>query len=147
LTTRREAYEFACTPENGTFKICNGDYGETDWRGINGIILDDFSRAIFSSAAKMNDYYLKAESSAQRQYTMCHEIGHGFGLPHWVSRSIILRQHTRFWIALHPFSTAVLTHIIVISTSFYLCSGRRLFQPQLGQLHGLHHKSSYQSTT
>jgi hypothetical protein len=37
---------------------------------------------IFASSAKMNDFYLPDNNKAQKQYTMCHEIGHGFGLPH-----------------------------------------------------------------
>jgi hypothetical protein len=30
----------------------------------------------------MNEYYLLNADDFERQYTMCHEIGHGFGLPH-----------------------------------------------------------------
>jgi hypothetical protein len=30
----------------------------------------------------MNDFYLADNNRAQKRYTMCHEIGHGFGLPH-----------------------------------------------------------------
>jgi hypothetical protein len=37
---------------------------------------------IVTSVAKMNEYYLYNAEYANRQYTMCHEIGHGFGLPH-----------------------------------------------------------------
>jgi hypothetical protein len=38
--------------------------------------------AIVNSVAKMNEYYLYNAEYESRQYTMCHEIGHGFGLPH-----------------------------------------------------------------
>ena len=38
---------------------------------------------IFASTAKLNEYYLNFESDAQKLYTCCHELGHGFGLPHW----------------------------------------------------------------
>jgi hypothetical protein len=31
----------------------------------------------------MNEFYLLTESDDQKLYTMCHEMGHGFGLPHW----------------------------------------------------------------
>ena len=63
-------------------KVCNGDYGDTGWRGINELILTDKNQ-IVSSVAKMNEYYLTSSTSAlDKQYTMCHEIGHGFGLPH-----------------------------------------------------------------
>jgi hypothetical protein len=37
---------------------------------------------IQSSVAKMNEYYLNNADYNERLYTMCHEIGHGFGLPH-----------------------------------------------------------------
>ena len=83
ITTRKAEYDFDCEAERGILKVCNGDFGETDWRGINAIVLDDVNRTIFASAAKMNDFFLKKEPDAQKQYTMCHEIGHGFGLPHW----------------------------------------------------------------
>lgn len=69
-----------CSEVNGKLKVCNGDYGETKWRGINQVILSD--GFIISSIAKLNEYYLASADEAQRQYTMCHEIGHGFGLPH-----------------------------------------------------------------
>lgn len=38
---------------------------------------------IYASTAKLNEYYLNFESDAQKLYTACHELGHGFGLPHW----------------------------------------------------------------
>jgi hypothetical protein len=38
---------------------------------------------IFASTAKLNEFYLDFESDAQKLYTCCHELGHGFGLPHW----------------------------------------------------------------
>ena len=37
---------------------------------------------IQSSVAKMNEYYLNNADYNERLYTMCHEVGHGFGLPH-----------------------------------------------------------------
>ena len=30
----------------------------------------------------LNDYYLADASDDLRRYTLCHEIGHSFGLPH-----------------------------------------------------------------
>jgi hypothetical protein len=69
-----------CREVDGAIKVCNGDYGATNWRGINKVLLAN--GWIYSSAARMNEYYFQGEDSAQRQYTMCHELGHGFGLPH-----------------------------------------------------------------
>jgi hypothetical protein len=83
LTTRRADYDFECEPLNGILKVCNGDYGETEWKGLNTVLLDFERKWIYSSTAKMNEFYLSGASSAQRAYTMCHELGHGFGLPHW----------------------------------------------------------------
>jgi hypothetical protein len=70
-----------CQPVRRAMKVCNGDYGPTDWRGVNQIILsNDY---IITSVAKMNDYYLEGTNRAQKLYTMCHELGHGLGLGHF----------------------------------------------------------------
>lgn len=70
-----------CPSVDGAMNVCNGDYGETDWKGINTILMS--SGWITTSSAKMNDHFFVSDSdSDKRQYTMCHEIGHGFGLPH-----------------------------------------------------------------
>lgn len=37
---------------------------------------------IVGSVSKMNEYYLLNAGPDERRYTMCHELGHGFGLPH-----------------------------------------------------------------
>jgi hypothetical protein len=81
LSTSRVAAESVCEPVNGKMKVCNGDYGATGWRGINELILT--GDRIVNSVAKMNEFYLVGSTSSnEKQYTMCHEIGHGFGLPH-----------------------------------------------------------------
>lgn len=72
-----------CTPESDIMKVCNKDYGETGWKGINEILTQ--GKTIVASVAKMNENYLAGNSANMehhKQYTMCHEIGHGFGLPH-----------------------------------------------------------------
>lgn len=82
LSTSQSTPESACEQVDGVMKVCNGDYGETGWRGINELILTSANR-IVSSVAKMNEFYLTSTTSdLDKQYTMCHEIGHGFGLPH-----------------------------------------------------------------
>lgn len=75
-----ESPDYDCDGLRNQMKVCNGDYGSTSWVGINIIILEN--GFISRSSAKMNDFYLSKESQAKKQYTMCHEIGHGFGLPH-----------------------------------------------------------------
>jgi len=69
-------YNFDCDPINFKLRVCNGDYGDTRWRGINKILLQN--GYIFASSARLNEYYFRGGTSDdQRQYTMCHEIGHG----------------------------------------------------------------------
>jgi hypothetical protein len=79
LTTQKFDYDTVCDFEDGIMKVCNLDYGETGWKGINEYTVDG-SNYIVNSRAKMNEYYLSSASAAERQYVMCHEIGHGFGL-------------------------------------------------------------------
>jgi hypothetical protein len=81
LRSKQVAYDFECVMEAGKVKVCNGDYGEVNWRGIN-TALTDGNNYITASAARMNEFYLQHDPEGARQYTMCHEIGHAFGLPH-----------------------------------------------------------------
>ena len=77
-------YDPECSPVRNLLKVCNGDYGSTDWVGVNiALVIDGF---ISSSVAKMNDYHLNSMSDGAKQWTMCHELGHGFGLGHWDER-------------------------------------------------------------
>ena len=59
------------------------NYGDTQWRGLNEVLLSPRQGTIVSSTARLNEFYLNFESDAQKLYTSCHELGHGFGLPHW----------------------------------------------------------------
>jgi hypothetical protein len=78
---RVKNYDPDCKAVRRSMKVCNGNYGPTDWRGVNQIILqDDY---IITSTARMNDYYLEGTNRAQKMYTMCHELGHGLGLGHF----------------------------------------------------------------
>lgn len=70
----------ACRGARGLLKVCNGDYGATSWVGVNEVVLEN--GRIVSSVARMNEHYLRDADDNKRRYTMCHEIGHGFGLPH-----------------------------------------------------------------
>lgn len=80
LNMRTMTYDPDCRAVRRAMKVCNANYGPTDWRGVNQILLqDDY---IITSLAKMNDYYLDGTNRAQKQYTMCHELGHGLGLGH-----------------------------------------------------------------
>ena len=64
-----------CSAIEGIIKVCNGNYGATGWYGINYVAVTN--GYIVASTALMNDYYLSKSSSDRKQYTMCHEIGHG----------------------------------------------------------------------
>mmetsp|Transcript_25652 Transcript_25652/g.42680 ORF Transcript_25652/g.42680 Transcript_25652/m.42680 type:complete len:316 (+) Transcript_25652:1655-2602(+) len=81
LSTRRVQVDPECSPSFGRLKVCNGNYGlQQDWKGINlSLKQDDF---IVWSVSKMNDSYLDTSSEDEKKYTMCHEMGHGFGLAH-----------------------------------------------------------------
>jgi hypothetical protein len=72
LTTETAEPDSGCSAITGKLKVCNGNYGETNWRGINKILLEN--NWIYSSAARMNDFYNSSNDGAQRQYTMCHEV-------------------------------------------------------------------------
>eukprot|EP00339_Tiarina_fusa_P027688 CAMPEP_0117021000 /NCGR_PEP_ID=MMETSP0472-20121206/15892_1 /TAXON_ID=693140 ORGANISM="Tiarina fusus, Strain LIS" /NCGR_SAMPLE_ID=MMETSP0472 /ASSEMBLY_ACC=CAM_ASM_000603 /LENGTH=330 /DNA_ID=CAMNT_0004726355 /DNA_START=118 /DNA_END=1110 /DNA_ORIENTATION=+ len=82
LTTKKVNVDYACKPVDGVMKVCNGNYGNSGWLGINEIVSQVSNGRILSSVAKMNEYYLLNADEYERQFTMCHELGHGFGLPH-----------------------------------------------------------------
>ena len=73
LNMREMSNDPDCRAVRRAMKVCNGNYGPTDWRGVNQILLQD--EYIITSLAKMNDYYLDGTNRAQKQYTMCHELG------------------------------------------------------------------------
>lgn len=81
LTVKRGDVDHLCTQVEGTMKVCNANFGDTGWLGINEILSYE-GGFIISSVAKMNEFYLANAKYAKRLFTMCHEIGHGFGLPH-----------------------------------------------------------------
>lgn len=70
-----------CKPEGGLQVVCNGNSGDNGMLGFNNLVFDT-QGVIFSSEAWMNEYYLGNAGWDERLYTMCHELGHGFGLPH-----------------------------------------------------------------
>jgi hypothetical protein len=80
LNIRTTSYDPDCRGVLRAMKVCNGNYGPTEWNGVNLILVKD--GYIISSIAKMNDYYLEGTNEAQRKFTMCHELGHGLGLGH-----------------------------------------------------------------
>eukprot|EP00580_Thalassiosira_gravida_P010923 CAMPEP_0201633450 /NCGR_PEP_ID=MMETSP0493-20130528/6749_1 /ASSEMBLY_ACC=CAM_ASM_000838 /TAXON_ID=420259 /ORGANISM="Thalassiosira gravida, Strain GMp14c1" /LENGTH=311 /DNA_ID=CAMNT_0048105159 /DNA_START=65 /DNA_END=1000 /DNA_ORIENTATION=+ len=80
LTAEKVAVDHDCARVDGVMVVCNANFGATGWVGINENSI--MRGAIVSSVAKMNEYYLRNANFDHRRYTMCHEMGHGFGLPH-----------------------------------------------------------------
>jgi hypothetical protein len=75
LTITRVERDINCTQVEGKIKLCNGDYGETQWRGLNDVAYIVHTNQIVSSAARLNEWYLQKESDDQKLYTVCHELG------------------------------------------------------------------------
>jgi len=82
LTSKVVEVDNACSQADGVMKVCNGNYGESGWLGINEVLKSVPGGIIQSSIAKMNEHYLLNADYDERLYTMCHELGHGYGLPH-----------------------------------------------------------------
>ena len=59
-----------CDFVRGKIMMCNGDYGATDFHGMNHILV--YGSTITASLAKLNEYYMKDASRARKQYTICH---------------------------------------------------------------------------
>jgi len=82
LTSKDVDVDYECSQVPGVMKVCNGNYLETGWLGINEVMKSVPQGIIQSSIAKMNEFYLLNADYDERLYTMCHELGHGYGLPH-----------------------------------------------------------------
>jgi hypothetical protein len=70
-------------PRSGYVDVCNADYGGTGWLGIAQVWIGNGH--IVQGVAKMNDYYFSQagyNTPAWRQFVMCQEVGHTFGLGH-----------------------------------------------------------------
>ena len=80
LDVQRVAYDYDCSPTNGRLKVCNGDYGETPWHGVNIKLVDHATNLTVHSVSKLNDRY--NDNVEEKLYIACHEIGHGLGLGH-----------------------------------------------------------------
>lgn len=81
LTLTNTTADPSCTSVDGVLKVCNSDYGETGWKGINECSINGLNQ-IVASVAKMNEFYLSSAGDGEKLYTMCHECGHGWGLGH-----------------------------------------------------------------
>lgn len=72
-----------CKPTQGRVEVCNASYGNNGWLGIAQIWLS--GGHIVQGTTKVNDTYFNTatyNTPAWRQFVMCQEIGHDFGLAH-----------------------------------------------------------------
>lgn len=99
LSTEIVEPDSECQPVRGVMKVCNGNYGRNEWRGLNTAVVSA-GGYITSSIAQMNEYYLSRESRARKLYTMCHEIGHGKYLMTRTEKATLKSDdsHSRLWI-------------------------------------------------
>lgn len=73
----------SCRPIAGRVEICNSKYGKTGWLGVAQIWIS--GNHITQGAVKMNDTYFntsKYNNPAWKQFVVCQEVGHVFGMDH-----------------------------------------------------------------
>ena len=72
-----------CSPTKGRVEVCNKKYGNNGWLGLAQIWVS--GSHITQGVTKMNDTYFNVapyNTAAWRQFVVCQEIGHTFGLDH-----------------------------------------------------------------
>lgn len=72
-----------CRPTNGRVEVCNKTYGANGWLGIAQIWVS--GSHIMQGTVRVNDTYFNTayyNTPAWRQFVMCQEVGHTFGLAH-----------------------------------------------------------------
>ncbi len=73
-----------CRPTKGQVEVCSKTYGYNGWLGLAQIWIDS-NNHIAQGVSKMNDTYFNAapyNTPSWRQFVMCQEVGHTFGLAH-----------------------------------------------------------------
>jgi hypothetical protein len=78
-----------CEPTSLQVVVCNGSYGSTGWLGIAQIWVQG-TQDIVQATTRLNDFYFRDDPSYAayygtdqwRQFVMCQEVGHDFGLDH-----------------------------------------------------------------
>ena len=73
-----------CKPTAGRVEVCDAKYGNNGWLGIAQIWITGGTH-ISQGVVKLNDTYFNMpmyNTPAWRQYVVCQEIGHTFGLDH-----------------------------------------------------------------
>ena len=72
LRVSRIAVTSDCTFVRGKIVICNGDYGPTDFHGMNHLLINENDNTISASLAQLNEHYMEGASQARKDYTICH---------------------------------------------------------------------------
>jgi len=76
----------ACDPVLGGVEICNDSYGDNNWLGIAQIwVYRGKGSHIAQALVKVNDTYFNTpqyDTQSWRNFVMCQEVGHTFGLDH-----------------------------------------------------------------
>lgn len=73
-----------CRPVTGRVEVCNAKYGNNGWLGIAQIWITG-GEHITQGVVKVNDTYFSLptyNTPAWKQFVMCQEVGHEFGLDH-----------------------------------------------------------------
>ena len=74
-----------CGPYFGRVEVCNDDYTKNGWLGIASVRVSQ-GKHIVQAVVKLNDWYLaypgEYDSPEWREYVICQEVGHTFGLGH-----------------------------------------------------------------
>ena len=68
--TRTQTPNADCDFVRGKFAIWNGDYGASDFHGVNQLLV--YEGEITASVTRLNEHYMRSASNARKQYTMCH---------------------------------------------------------------------------
>ncbi|PCH62103.1 MAG: hypothetical protein COC19_03340 [SAR86 cluster bacterium] len=80
------ATDASCQPTAGRVEVCNGAYGDTGWLGIASVwATRGKNKHITQAVVMLNDSYFDTgayNSDAWRDFVMCQEVGHAFGLDH-----------------------------------------------------------------
>lgn len=72
-----------CRPTSGRVEVCSKSYGFNGWLGVAQIWIS--GNHITQGAVKVNDSYFNTSTynkPSWRQFVMCQEVGHTFGLDH-----------------------------------------------------------------
>lgn len=74
----------SCPTVTGAISSCDGSYGNTGWLGLATIYLTSGNHIAKGKSRVNNTYFNRSpyNTTAYRQFVICQEIGHNFGLGH-----------------------------------------------------------------